>query len=323
MKRLLKHLLTLTLAVSLPALAQDQVTLRVGQQKGLTRAMLQSAGQLQDVPYRLDWFEFPASAFTLEAMAANQIDVAVVGDGPLIFAVGAGAAVRPVASFRAEDRGEANVILVKKTSDIRSIADLEGKRVATTRGSSGHQLLLAALRSVGLDSRDLDIALLTPADGKSAFDSGSVEAWCVWQPYVAIALSANDSRVLVNSSGLISEYGFVAAAEPAIAGKKAALDDFTQRLGRGFAWSQANLEQYLAIESALTGLNKDILRDVHEAMRPEIVALDGAAVAGLKSTLDLYAWAGILRRPLSLEDFFAAPLLQRYRDQQARAQGAR
>lgn len=312
MHKLIGILLVLGLSFGL-AQADDKVVLRVGEQKGLTKAMLESAGQLKDVPYQLEWYEFPASAFTLEAMGADKVDVAMVGDGPLIFAVGAGAPVRPVASIRYIDRGEGNVILVKKNSDIHSIADLKGKRIAVTRGSSGHQILLAALRSAGMTSADVNIALLAPPDGKSAFDSGSVDAWAVWQPYVAIALAPGDTRVLVSSGGLLSEYSFIVANNNAIAREQAALDDFSQRLGRAIDWSEANLEQYLVIESGLTGISKDILRNVHTSMRPHIQPLDSNAVAGLKSTVDLYAWAGILRRPLSLEDFFSAALIERYK----------
>ncbi|MDE1167750.1 MAG: ABC transporter substrate-binding protein [Pseudomonas sp.] len=310
-------LLACALLITLQAHADTDVVLRVGQQKGLTRAMLESAGQLKDVPYTLEWAEFPASAYTLEAMGADKIDVATVGDGPMIFAVGAGAPIRPIASVRIVDQGEGNVILVKKDSGIDSVAQLKGKRLAFTRGSSGHQLVLAALQSVGLSSADVTGALLSPADGKAAFDSGDVDAWAVWQPYVAIALSRGDTKVLVNSAGLLSEYAFVAANQNAIRDKKAALDDFVQRLARATDWSEQHLEQYLDIESRLTGLNRDILRQVHESMRPHIQPLDNAAVAGLQTTVNLYQGAGILKRPLKLEDFFDPALIARY---QARAE---
>lgn len=300
----------------LPLAQASETVLRVGQQKGLTKAMLEAAGQLEDLPYRLEWAEFAASAFTLEAMGADQIDVATVGDGPLIFAAGAGAPIRPIASVRLVDRSEGNVILVRNDSGINSIADLRGKRIATTRGSSGHQLLLAALQQAGMSTADVQLSLLAPADGKSAFDAHAVDAWAIWQPYVAIARSRGDVKVLINSNGLLSEYGFVAANENAIGNKRAALDDFIKRLDAATRWSDQHEQAYLDIQSRLTGLSVEILRSVRQSMSPEIGPLTPAAVAGLQQTLTLYRDTGLLRRELGIGDFFDAALVERYRSEQ-------
>jgi sulfonate transport system substrate-binding protein len=65
-------------------LAAAQTTLRVGDQKGNARAVMEAAGQLDDVPYRIEWKEFPAAAPLLEALGAGAIETRLVGDAPFV-----------------------------------------------------------------------------------------------------------------------------------------------------------------------------------------------------------------------------------------------
>ena len=47
-------------------LASAQTTLRVGDQKGNSQAVMEAAGVLKDVPYKIEWKEFPAAAPLLD-----------------------------------------------------------------------------------------------------------------------------------------------------------------------------------------------------------------------------------------------------------------
>ena len=51
-----------------------QTTLRVGDQKGNSQAVMEAAGVLKDVPYKIEWKEFPAAAPLLEALGAGAIE---------------------------------------------------------------------------------------------------------------------------------------------------------------------------------------------------------------------------------------------------------
>jgi len=124
-------------------LVAAQTTLRVGDQKGNSQAVMEAAGVLKDVPYKIEWKEFPAAAPLLEALSAGAIETGIVGDAPFTFAAASGAPVKAIAAIRQTREGLA--ILVPENSPIKSFADLRGKKIATGRGSIGHQLILAAL----------------------------------------------------------------------------------------------------------------------------------------------------------------------------------
>ena len=98
MSRLLVLAATLLLACSS---ARAEEVLRVGDQKGNSQAVMEAAGVLKDVPYKIEWKEFPAAAPLLEALGAGAIETGVVGDAPFTFAAAANVSVKAIgAAYR-------------------------------------------------------------------------------------------------------------------------------------------------------------------------------------------------------------------------------
>jgi sulfonate transport system substrate-binding protein len=136
------------LPLAAPTTACADTSLKVGDQQLQTRGILEASGQLKDIPYRIEWFNFPAAQPLGEALNAGAIDIGGLGDAPLIFAYAAGAKVRAVAATRSTPVDLA--IIVPAASPLHSAADLKGKRIATTRGSIGHYLVIATLERAGI-----------------------------------------------------------------------------------------------------------------------------------------------------------------------------
>ncbi len=103
------------------ALAADPaVTLKLGDQKGGERALLEAAGELDTLPYRIEWSEFPAAAPLLEAVNAGAIDSGPVGDAPLVFGVAAGIELRAIGVNHSNPEGTAIIALPGKgLTDVR------------------------------------------------------------------------------------------------------------------------------------------------------------------------------------------------------------
>ena len=125
------------------ALASDTVTLRVGDQKGGNRSLLEITGLAKDLPYKIEWSEFPAAAPILEALNAGALDVGYTGDLAFLTVYATGAPIKAIGGTRADPRTQA--ILVRNESPIKSIADLKGKRLAGSRGGWGQFLIDATL----------------------------------------------------------------------------------------------------------------------------------------------------------------------------------
>src|SRR3979411_1099723 len=222
--------------------AGAQNSLRVGDQKGNSQAVMEAAGVLKDVPYRIEWKEFPAAAPLLEALGAGSIDTGLVGDAPFTFAAAANVPVKAIGAVRQTREGLA--ILVPKESGIRGFEDLKGKKIATGRGSIGHQLILAALESKGWSTADVQIVFLAPSDAKVAYTQGSVDAWSTGEPYVSQEEVLFQSRRVITAEGLTPGLGFQVASPTAIRDKRPELEDFLRRLTAARAWSLTNLHAY-------------------------------------------------------------------------------
>jgi len=259
--------------------APGAAVLRVASQKGGTRAVMLASHALDGAPYRVEWSEFAAAAPLLEALGANAVDVGLAGDAPFFFAYANGAHIRAVQAGRSSSEGGAVAILVGRNSPLHGPADLRGKRIATGRGSIGHYLLLRVLEQEGIPVSDVSLVFLAPADAKAAFASGAVDAWSTWGVYIPLVTQRGQGRILVDGRGILSGYGFSAASDSAISGKRAILADFLRRQAMAYRWALYHPSDYAAALAKETGVDPDIAGTVVRLNSYVPVEINGAMVA--------------------------------------------
>lgn len=293
MKRVL---LAAGLLLALSASAVAQVTLRIGDQKGNSRAVMEAAGVLKDVPYTIEWKEFVAAAPLLEALSAGAIETGVVGDAPFTFAAASGVPVKAIAAIRQTQEGLA--MLVPENSGIKNFDELRGKKIATGRGSIGHQLVLAALESRGWTTNDIRLVFLPPSDAKVAYTQGSVEAWSTWEPYVSQEEVLFKSRRIITGEGLTPGLSFQVATPTAMKDKRAALEDFVERLAAARVWSLGNVESYAETWGRLMNIPPAVPLNWLKRAKVRIVPVDDAVVADEQRTIDLYTRTGLIKERL-------------------------
>ena len=201
----------LTLGITAPVHADsDSNTLRIGYQKYGTLILLKATGALEKrlapLGVKVTWAEFPAGPQLLEGLNVGSVDFGTTGETPPVFAQAAGANLNYIGYEPPAPAGEA--IVVPKGSSIKSVADLKGKTVALNKGSNVHYLLVKALEKAGLKYSDIKTSYLKPADARAAFERGSVDAWVIWDPFLAAAEKQIGARVLVDGKGLVSNHQF-------------------------------------------------------------------------------------------------------------------
>jgi len=267
-----------------------QPSLKVGSQRGGTKAILIASGALEGAPYKIEWSEFAAAQPLLEAVGAGAVDLGEAGDAPFLFAYASGSKIKAVQAGKSG--GSATALLVHKNSPIRALGDLRGKKIATGRGSIGHYLLLRLLEEAGLKPADVQIVFLNPGDAKAAFSSGAIDGWVTWGSYVALAKLHDDAAVLADGQGRLSGYGFEAASEAAIAGKRPQVEDFLRRLAKARRWAAAHPDEFAAALSKETGLQPDVALYTVQNYRIVPTAIDDATVAEARAVLDRFKAAG-------------------------------
>jgi sulfonate transport system substrate-binding protein len=286
------------LAITASALAADAVTLRVGDQKGGNRSLLEIAGLAKDLPYRIEWSEFPAAAPILEALNAGALDVGYTGDLAFLTVYAAGAPIKAIGGTRADARTQA--ILVRKDSPIKSAADLKGKRLAGTRGGWGQFLIDATLEKAGHKIDEATFAPLGPVDAKIALVAGSIDGWAVWEPYLSYATLKDNARIVADGEGLTPTITFLAASDQAVVTKRAAVQDLVQRLNKARLWSLDHFPEYAKSTADLTKLPEDVLLGAYTAQRTSPIVIDGSIVQEVQDASDRATRYGILSRTLDV-----------------------
>ena len=280
------------------------VTLRIADQKGNMHAEMEAANQLQNLSYNIEWSEFPAAAPLAEALNAGAVGAGIIGDAPLLFSLAAGAQVKAVAVSKSVPTGTA--LLVRTDSAIKNAAELKGKRIATGRGSIGHFLALKALEQAGVSDNDVKWRFLTPSDARIALDSHSVDAWATWDPYTALAEVTQSGRILVNGQGLATGNSFLAATDAALADneKRAALQDYINRLAAADRWANSHVKDYSQTLAKIIGFPAAAAEKAFSRRQSHWQSIDDATQQQQQQTADFYHKFGLIQKSLDVKPTF-------------------
>jgi len=252
-------------AIALPAfggLAQAAAPreFRIGHQKGLL-SLLKSRGTLEarlaPLGVALKWTEFTAGPVQLEALNVGSIDFGDVGEAPPIFAQAAGAPLAYVAAT--EQRPKAEGVLLPKGSSIRTVADLKGKKIALNKGSNVHYFLVKLLEKHGLKYADVNVVFLPPADARAAFEKGSIDAWAIWDPFLAAAEKTLDARLLADATGVVGNRAYFFSSLPYADKNTDVLRIAIEEINKVDIWAKVNRELLAAELAPLFGIPKPVL----------------------------------------------------------------
>ena len=246
----------------LPLRAHAETTLkeiRIGYQKtGVLVVARQQAileKKFADRKIAIKWIEFTSGPPLMEAMGNGSVDFGAVGDTPPIFAQAAHANVVYVAGSRITN-GQG--ILVPERSSIKTIADLKGKRVGFAKGTSAHNVVVAALEKAGLSYADITPVYLSPPDAGPAFANGSIEAWAIWDPYFAIGQKRQNGRILVNAYEVAKTNSFYLANRDFANGHPADTREVIAGLADAARWAESHRDEVAKALAAVTGVPLDV-----------------------------------------------------------------
>ena len=300
-------LLALATLAARPARAADP--LRIGYQKNGSLVILRRQGTLDGVFARwampVTWVEFPAGPPLLEALNASAIDFGATGDTPPIFAQAAGAALLYVGAQPV--RGDNQAIIVRDGGPVRTLADLRGRRVAYTRGSSAHNVVVKALERAGLVPSDIQSVPLQPADAAAAFRTGAIDAWAIWDPFLAIAQQDPATRVLAQATDVAPSNSFFLArrawAERAPDQVAALLD----AINAAAAWAAANPDALAGLMAEVTGVPIAAQRLAAPRGVYAVQPMDPAIVAQQQDIADTFARLRIIPAPIDVRQALWTP----------------
>jgi NitT/TauT family transport system substrate-binding protein len=152
-----------------------------------------------------DMVEFTTGLELFQAMIGGSIDMLATG--------------AVLSNFPA--RGQGKVFLINdvefataqlwvRGDQIKTYADLKGKKISTTAGTTAHVFLDTALRANGVDPKDVEIVNQRMSEAVTSFISGAVPAVALWVPFnIAVRDKVPGARKLVDASAFYPQAAIV------------------------------------------------------------------------------------------------------------------
>jgi sulfonate transport system substrate-binding protein len=291
-------------ALSSRARAEASVKeIRIGYQKNgvlvIARQQATLENHFKPVGIEVKWVEFSSGPPMMEAMNVGSIDYGAVGDSPPVFAQAAGAAI-VYAAGQPITNGQG--ILVPQNSAIRSIADLKGKRVAFTKGSSAHNIVVQTLEKAGLSYADIAPVYLTPPDAGPAFANGSIDAWSIWDPYFAIGEIKQNGRILVNASEITKTNSFYIANRDFARNHAPVLQQIIDVTSSTAKWAEAHRDDVAKSLSAVTGIPLEIQTVAANRSEFAVGPITEDIMATQQGVADRFLKLGLIPKQIAIRD---------------------
>jgi sulfonate transport system substrate-binding protein len=293
------------LAAGLPAYAAAPTKeVRIGYQKYGTLTLLKGRGTLEQrlaaQHISVKWTEFPAGPQLLEGLNVGSIDFGTVGEAPPIFAQAAGASLVYVGNEPPSPGSEA--IVVPKGSALRSLADLKGKKIALNKGSNVHFLLVKALEKAGIAYADIQPVYLPPADARAAFERGAVDAWVIWDPFLAAAEKQLGARVLVDGNGLVANHQFYLASRGFAEQNPTLVRIVLDELAKVDEWGRTHAQDVTRILTAQTGLPGEVVALAAQRYAYGVKPVTPAVLAAQQKIADAFHALKLIPKPIVVRD---------------------
>ncbi|WP_100902591.1 sulfonate ABC transporter substrate-binding protein [Nostoc flagelliforme] len=283
----------------------SSITVRIGYQKASTVLYaLKARGELEKAfaasGSSVTWAEFPAGPPLLEALNAGSIDFGYTGESPPIFAQAGGIPLVYIAYDPWSPKAEA--ILVPKDSPIKSVAELKGKKVAFAKGSNANYLLVKALEKAGVQYSDIQPITLTPADARAAFEQKNVDAWAIWDPYLAAAEAATGARSLVDATGLAPNRGYYLAAKSFVDAKPDALKIVLDQVKKVSEWAKNNPSEVAKFLSPALGIDAPVLEIAEKRREYDVLPLTDEVITKQQEVADTFYKIKLIPKQIKVKE---------------------
>jgi NitT/TauT family transport system substrate-binding protein len=195
---------------------------------------------------------------------------------------------------------------------VNSLADLKGKKVATTLGTTGQLFLHTALKSIGLDSsRDVEIVSQTMPSAVTSYVTGNVPALSTWVPFNLRTRDVKTSKLLVDSRQFAPKAGFVLDAYSVTRRTLDTNADLVKRLLA--AWAPANEMLIQRKDEAISVLQRNYYKDdmdlrdmrasfdsmdLNDSRKWATMMQDGSLNQMLDSVTNIFVEIGAIQNPL-------------------------
>ncbi|PWH07614.1 aliphatic sulfonates ABC transporter substrate-binding protein [Brachybacterium endophyticum] len=235
---------------------------------------------------KVTWVESAGSNKANEFLRSGSAQVASTAGSAALLARANGSPIKVIDIY---SQPEWSALVGPRGTDLKDPADLKGRSVAATKGTDPYFFLVQALDSAGLGVKDVEIQSLQHADGRSALDGGSVDAWAGLDPIMAAAEAESGDELFYRDVDL-NTYGFLNATEEFIENNADVAQVVVDAYEKARGWALEHLEGTAGLLAKAAGIDEKVASTVVS----ERSNLDVSGVPGSDQTKVLERIAPVL-----------------------------
>jgi sulfonate transport system substrate-binding protein len=286
----------------------NEPPLIIGDQAGTgQQALLDAAGLLHKLPFTVKFADFTSGPPILQALSSGSVDLGGVGNAPPVFAAAGGAKIKIVQALDNQSAQNA-ALLVPKGSSITSLADLKGKKIAVAEGSSADYHLLATLTKAGLTPKDVSLVYLQPAEALAAFESGQVDAWDVWSPFIEQATITKGAKILAGRVVSGGDYSYEVASDSDLsnATKVKEIQQYLKVLNQAHVWANQHAGAWAKTWAAATSLPQNVMTKASADDKQVPVPVNSTIASSEQGLVNQFYKAGLIPKNYSFDDYVSS-----------------
>jgi sulfonate transport system substrate-binding protein len=158
------------------------------------------------------------------------------------------------------------------------------------------------LAAAGLSPKDIQIVYLPPAEGRAAFERGAVDAWAIWDPFLADAQRAIEARPLTDGSRLVANHQFYLANRSYAKTNPAVIQAVLAEIDEVSGWARRDPRAAAQLLAPLTGIDAASLEISIGRMGLGAKPMDAATAEAQQRIADAFFELGLIPRKIDVRE---------------------
>lgn len=251
----------------------------------------------------VEWAEFQSGPPMTEAMASNRLDFAGLGNMPIVAAQAANISFKVISQTL---EGKNNVaIIVPPDSLAKELHDLKGKKIAVAKGSNAYNFLYRSIAEAGIEPSELEIIQLQPDEAQPAFESGGVDAWATWDPYITLNSLTGKGKVLVDGEklGVLSPSFNIVRKEFADQYPEL-VTLYLKVLNKTLTWEKEHREEAVQRYAEERGVPNEVIQGTFDRSHMINIPVSDEIIAEQQKTADFQYEQKTIRKKIDVKEVF-------------------
>ena len=205
----------------------------------------------------------------LQSILDGKADFATVAETPVMFSVLKGDKIFVIANI--ESSNVNNAVLARPDAGIVKAADVKGKRIGFTPGTTSDFFLDSFLTAQGLTRKEITPVPLTPNEMQEALQTGKVEAVSSWNyTLTQIKHQLGAQAVIFYDRQIYTETFNIAAMQDFVQRNPQAITRFLRALIQAEDFVAKNPQEAQDIMAAAIKVDKELVREVWDAFNYQV-----------------------------------------------------